>query len=197
MEKLSPYYLWEFAVHNGDRPFSCTDGERKYADYRLSYMLEHNNLKLRSVVISNDIETYMNLDDVHYLKARVVIETVGGKEYYMDIRPFYSGDDDEWALLMMDKRVDDIDIRFSLSDNKFEPQWIAVIEDDKRIKLTGDRMEWDLKFTVDNEIENEHNRSLKTHHYYGASYDAEDLTEEELDPDYMAEDSPYESWRLY
>ena len=115
----------------------------------------------------------------------------------MDIRPFYSGDDDEWALLMMDKRVYDIDIRFSLSDNKFEPQWIAVIEDDKRIMLTGDRMEWDLKFTVDNEIENEHNRSLKTHHYYGASYDAEDLTEEELDPDYMAEDSPYESWRLY
>jgi len=186
MKSISPYQLWKFI----DEPImSCTDGSHKYADYRLGKLLESNGMKLKSVTITNDIETYDNIDDLHYLRAHVSIDH-NGEEIVMDLKPRYAGDDDEWALLMMDKQVDDIDIRFSLGDNKFQPLWFAVIEGDRRVLLSGDRIDWDVLYSLDADL----SRGTDDYicHYFVDSEEMNDLSEEAFNPDWTPQE---EGWR--
>lgn len=158
--------------------------------------LETHGFKLESIFITNDIETYRNIDDVHYLKAHVVMEDEAGEETVMDIRPYYSGDDDEWALLMMDKQVDDIDIRFTMEVYKTEPLWIAAIEGEKRTPLTGDKMEWDMRRALDDEID-----YISQREEFGccgiAEDELDDLKAEAFDPDFDINGSDYNNWRNY
>ena len=194
MKSISPYQLWKFLSEEEQIPVSCIDGPRKYVDYRLSLFLAANGFKLRHIFISNDIETYMNIDDVHYLKAHVHMEDDKGEDIVMDLRPYYSGDEDEWALLMIDKEVDDIDIRFSLDVYKTEPLWIAALEGERRTLLTGDKMEWDMMRALDMELE----RKSIDRECIGVSEDEfDDLTAEAFDPDYDINDSPDNNWRNY
>lgn len=195
MKSISPYYLWKFLSKEDRRTVSCTEGDRKYIDYRLSLFLAAHDIKLKRIIISNDIETYINLDDVHYLKAHVIMEDIHGEEVVMDIKPYYSGDDDEWAMLMMDKKVDDLDIRFSLGVYKPEPLWIASVEGGKRTLLSGDRLYWDLMTQADIEPE-EDNFYPDT---YGGEYTKEELYDiraEAFDPDYDVSESPYNIWKF-
>ena len=151
---MSPYKLWTFLSEEEKIPVSCIDGPRKYVDYRLSLFLAANKLKLRHIFISNDIKTYRNIDDVNYLKAHVIMDDIHGNEVVMDLRPYYTSDEDEWALLMMDKEVDDIDIRFTLETfRRTEPLWIAALQGEKRTLLTGDKLEWDMMDALDSEID--------------------------------------------
>ena len=194
MKSISPYQLWKFLTEEDRKNVSCTDGEYDYLDFRLGVFLQIYGFKLKSVFITNDIETYRNIDDVHYLKAHVEMENKAGEEIVMDIRPYYSGDDDEWALLMMDKKVDDIDIRFTMEVYKTEPLWIAAIEGEKRTPLTGDKMQWSMMSLLDSDIEckNEDRECM------GFSDDElDDLKAETFNPDFDINDSDYNNWRNY
>ena len=194
MKSISPYHLWKFVVADGDHPFSCTDGDRKYVDYRLSMMLSSHGMKLKSVTITNDIETFENIDDLHYLKAHIELYDEQGCDAVMDIKPRYYGDDGEWALLMGDKTVNDIDIRFCLETNRLEPTWIAVIEGDDKIPLDVDCIEWDMLYVADAEPEG----PAVFYDTDGEEYTPDelyDMTAETFDPDYDINDSPYNNWR--
>ena len=194
MKSISPYQLWKFLTEEDQKNVSCTDGEYDYLDFRLGVFLEMYGLKLKSIFITNDIETYRNIDDVHYLKAHVEMTDVKGDDIVMDIRPYYSGDDDEWALLMMDKQVDDIDIRFTMEVYKTEPLWIAAIEGENRTPLTGDKMQWSMMSLLDSDIE----RKNEDRECMGFSDDElDDMKAEAFDPDFDINDSDYNNWRNY
>lgn len=194
MKSISPYQLWKFLTEEDRKNVSCRDEGHDYIDFRLSVFLETHGLKLKSIFITNDIETYRNIDDVHYLKAHVEMTDEKCDDIVMDIRPYYSGDDDEWALLMMDKEVDDIDIRFTMEVYKTEPLWIAAIEEEKRTPLTGDKMQWSMMSLLDSDIE----RKNEDRECVGFSDDElDDLKAETFDPDFDINDSDYNNWSNY
>lgn len=194
MKSVSSYDLWKF-VSDKDTFVSCTDGDSQYIDCRLGVLLSSRGMKLKSVVITNAIQTYRNIDDLHYLKARIIFSD-GDEDITVDLRPYYAGDEDEWAFLMADRVVDDIDIRFTRKLNDSEPMWIAVVEGDCRTALSGDRMEWALLDWADEHMNTNH------HKYDGPGYgfsadELYDLEAEAFDSDYEVSDSPYNSWRDY
>lgn len=197
MKSISPYQLWKFLTEEDQKNVSCRDGEYDYVDFRLGVFLETHGLKLKSIFITNDIETYRNIDDVHYLKAHVEMTDEKGDDIVMDIRPYYSGDDDEWALLMMDKQVDDIDIRFTMEVYKTEPLWIAAIEGEKRTPLTGDKMQWSMMQYIDAKESFENTQMDFAPSTCIIDDELDDLTAEAFDPDFDINDSDYNNWRNY
>ena len=194
MKKLEPDCLWDM-FHIGDgpkfqRPFEVFSGKVEHYDYSLKYMLLAHGWRLKSVIISNDIEHFEHFSDLDYLKASCVIIDPKGEEFSIDFYPEKTGNEDEWMMLMLDTKCDDLVIRFSSDFDELcplerGPYWAAAVVNGEDIILHGRQILWFNIWEEDNLWQENAPAS------YFDDLEIYDLTAEAFDPDYTLEDNPY------